>query len=283
MIKNVGVIGGGQMGSGIAQVMATAGYAVKVYDVSNSALQHSQERIEKSLGKHIKRADMSPAEKQQVLGNISWTTMLSDFSNCDFMVEAAPEDFALKCDLYQKVCAVLPKHALLLTNTSALSITELAANTDRPAQFMGMHFMNPVPVMHLVELIRGLQTSDQTFQTVTDMTQKLGKIQIISRDYPGFIMNRILMPMLNEAMFTVYEGIATPEDIDTGMKLGTKHPMGPLELADFIGLDTCLAIMETLYHGFSDSKYRPCPLLKKHVEAGWLGLKTGRGFYKYDK
>lgn len=279
-IKNVGVIGAGQMGAGIAQVLAQAQINVLMLDVKDESLKKARASIDKSLVKLFEKGKIEE-HPPAILGRIKTTTQMADLAHCDLVIEAVNEDESLKRDIFRKLDDILPPQAIIATNTSSLPITRLAAATKRPAQFIGMHFMNPVPVMSLVEIIRGHATSDATYELTKTLSERVGKTTVCSQDYPGFIINRILMPMINEAFFTLMEGIATPEDIDAGMKLGTNQPMGPLTLADFIGLDTCLAIMKVLHEGVGDSKYRPCPLLKKYVDAGHLGRKTGRGVYAY--
>jgi 3-hydroxybutyryl-CoA dehydrogenase len=281
VVNVIGVLGAGQMGNGIAHVFAQHEYQVRLYDVLPAQIDKALKTIEKNLGRQAEKG-LIPAESiPAILGRITVVKDLSAFADCDLVVEAATENETLKLDLFHQLDEAVKKNALLATNTSSISITKIAAATKRPDKVIGMHFMNPVPVMQLVEVIRGLATSDETFQTIASLVEKLGKVMAVSQDYPGFIVNRILMPMINEAIFALYEGIATAEDIDKGMKLGTNHPMGPLALADLIGLDTVLAIIAVLYEGFKDPKFRPCPLLVKMVNAGYLGKKSGRGFYTY--
>ncbi len=280
-IRKLGVIGAGQMGSGIAHVLALASYQVQIFDSNPNQLQKALEIIDQNMDRQVKKALINEEQKQRAVKNLTTIKTMAGFADTDLVIEAAVENEQIKRQIFQQLCPNLPKHTILATNTSSLSITRLASATDRPAQFIGMHFMNPVPVMHLIEVIRGLATSDATDQVVQAIAHKLGKVTAKSEDFPGFIVNRILMPMINEAVYALYEGVASIQSIDTAMKLGTNHPMGPLELADFIGLDTCLAIMQVLHDGLSDSKYRPCPLLVKYVDAGWLGRKTQRGFYDY--
>lgn len=280
-IQKVMVIGAGQMGSGIAQVCAQAGLDVKLNDMKQEAYERGIGTITKNLSRNVEKGRMTEDEKTAVLGRITPSLDLKDAHDVDIVIEAAVENMAIKHSIFKTLDEVAPKHAILATNTSSLPITEIAAVTNRPEQVIGMHFMNPVPVMKLVEIIRGLATSDEVYKKVEEMTVRLSKTPVEVNDFPGFVANRILMPMINEAIFTLQEGVATKEAIDDIMKLGMNHPMGPLELADFIGLDTCLYIMEVLHDGFGDSKYRPSPLLRQYVKAGWLGKKTGRGFYEY--
>lgn len=281
-IQRIGVVGAGQMGNGIAQVSSLAGYSVTLTDISESAVANGMANIEKNLGRMVRKERITAAEAELALGRISSSVELASLKETQLVIEAATERVDLKYKIFEQLSEATPADTLLASNTSSISITAIGAHTDRPDRVMGMHFMNPVPVMKLVELIRGLATSQDTWDTVEAAAQRMGKTTVEGRDMPGFIVNRVLMPYINEAVFALYEGIASVEDIDTAMKLGTNVPMGPLTLADFIGLDTCLAIMEVLHQGMGgDSKYRPCPLLRKYVEAGWLGRKTGRGFYTY--
>lgn len=279
--RNVGVVGSGQMGSGIAQVIAGLGVSVVMVDISKDALDRAVTTIQKSCNRLIKKGTMSETQKGDLMRNLKTSSVFSDLKGCDLVIEAATEKESLKFELFRQLDKEAP-NAILCSNTSSISITQIAAQTKRPHQVAGLHFMNPVPVMKLVEGIRGLQTSDETFEKLRKFTNELDKTFVEAKDMPGFVVNRILMPMINEAVFALSEGLASPADIDQAMKLGTNQPMGPLALADFIGLDTCLAIMNVLYDGFADSKYRPSALLKKYVEAGWLGRKTGRGFYTYE-
>ncbi len=281
MVDKIAVIGAGQMGAGIAQVSAVAGIDVVMIDVSQQQLDRARAHIEKGLKRLVSRDKMEAEAAEAAMGHLSGALELSAASDCDLAIEAATEDEQVKRSIFEKLCAELPPETIIASNTSSIPITRLAAATDRPAKFMGMHFMNPVPIMQLVELIRGLGTDEATFKTVHDLAERLGKTPTVSEDFPAFIVNRILLPMINEAVYTLYEGVGSVQSIDVSMKLGANHPMGPLELADFIGLDTCLSVMHVLHEGLADSKYRPCPLLVKYVEAGWLGRKVGRGFYDY--
>ncbi len=281
MIQTIGVIGAGQMGNGIAHVSAQAGYTVIMADIAMENCEKGLATITKNMERQVVKGKMSEDDFKAALGRIDLTDSISDLKDCDIVIEAATENEAIKIQIFKELCATLKSDALIASNTSSISITRLAAASDRADKFMGVHFMNPVPVMKLVELIPGIATDKSTTDTFQAFTDKLGKTTTLSEDFPGFIVNRILMPMINEAVYTLYEGVGTVDAIDTGMKLGTNQPMGPLELADFIGLDTCLSIMQVLYDGFADSKYRPCPLLVKYVEAGWYGRKSGRGFYDY--
>ena len=280
-IKVFGVVGAGQMGNGIAQVAATSGLEVIMNDINDEFVQRGYKNIEKILSRGVEKGKISEDEKNAILGRIKLSTDINDMKDVDFVVEAATENEAIKFTIFENLDKICPAHAILATNTSSIPIGRIASKTKRPEKVIGMHFMNPVPVMKLVEVIPGLATSEETLKITWELAEKFGKTPAKSEDYPGFIANRVLMPMINEAIYCLYHGVGTREDIDTVMKLGMNHPMGPLALADLIGLDTCLAIMETLYNGFSDSKYRPCPLLRKYVEAGWLGRKTGKGFYEY--
>ncbi len=277
----IGVVGAGQMGAGIAQVCAQHGYSVKLLDVNAAAVQRGIQAIGASLDRFVKKGTLKAEEKAATLDRITPTAELQDFRDARIVIEAATERSELKFDLFRRLDQICPPETILASNTSSISITEIAAQTKRPANVIGMHFFNPVPLMSLVEIVRGLLTNDETYQAVDVLARELGKIPVEVNDFPGFVSNRILMPMINEAIYTLYEGVASAEAIDTVMKLGMNHPMGPLTLADFIGLDTCLAIMEVLHDGFGDPKYRPCPLLRKMVAAGLLGKKSGRGFYQY--
>jgi 3-hydroxybutyryl-CoA dehydrogenase len=280
-IKTVGVVGAGQMGSGIAQVCALAGYNVVLHDLSQDRVASGLATAAGNMARQVARATVSEAERQAALDRISGGDRVEDLAVCDLVIEAATESEEVKRQVYQHICPVLRADAILATNTSSISVTRLASATDRPELFIGIHFMNPVPRMQLVELVRGIATNAKTFETAKALVARLGKTATVAEDFPAFIVNRILLPMINEAIYTLYEGVGTVEGIDTAMRLGANHPMGPLQLADFIGLDTCLSIMQVLYEGLADSKYRPCPLLVKYVEAGWLGRKTQRGFYDY--
>ncbi|MEO7103417.1 MAG: 3-hydroxybutyryl-CoA dehydrogenase [Gemmatimonadaceae bacterium] len=281
MADRIAVVGAGQMGNGIAHVFAHASFPVTMIDVSQDALNRGKATIEKNLDRQLKKGTIDQAAKDATLSNVTLATELTAAREASLIIEAATENVALKYKIFADLDRIAKPDALLATNTSSISITEIAAQTGRPEKVVGMHFMNPVPVMQLVEIIRGLATSDETTATVVALAAKLGKTPVEVNDYPGFVANRILMPMINEAVYCVMEGVGTPEAIDTVMKLGMNHPMGPLTLADFIGLDTCVAILEVMHKGLGDPKYRPCPLLRKYVAAGWLGRKSGRGFYKY--
>jgi len=280
-IKTFGVIGAGQMGGGIAQVAAMSGLQVIMNDIKDEFVARGLKNITNIFTKNVQKGKMTQADQEAILGRIKISTTLKDMAPVDFLVEAASESEPIKFAIFRELDTICRPEVILASNTSSIPIGRIAVQTKRPDKVIGMHFMNPVPVMQLVEVIRGIATSDETFQTTWDLSIKFGKTPALSNDFPGFIANRILMPMINEAVYALYHGVGKAEDIDTVMRLGMNHPMGPLTLADLIGLDTCLAIMEVLYNGFCDSKYRPCPLLRKYVEAGWLGRKTGRGFYTY--
>ena len=280
-IQKVGVIGAGQMGVGIAQVFAQAGYEVLLHDIDAERAKAASAFIAEQLDRQVERGNIGPEEHSATMARLGTTDDLAQVGPTDLIIESAIEKEDVKVQIFADLAPYLGENTLLTTNTSSISITRLASTTDRPERFMGLHFMNPVPVMNLVELIRGIATDDATFQTMKGVVVRLGKTAAVAEDFPAFIVNRILLPMINEAIYTLYEGVGSVESIDTAMKLGTRHPMGPLELADFIGLDTCLAIMNVLHDGLADTKYRPCPLLTKYVEAGWLGRKSGRGFYDY--
>jgi len=280
-IKTMGVVGAGQMGNGIAQVASYSGLQVVMSDIADSFVQKGLTTISRNLDRMVEKGKIAAQKKDEVMGRIKGTIQLQDMAGVDFVVEAATENEGLKLGIFKDLDRLCRKEVILSSNTSSISITKIASSTQRPSQVIGMHFMNPVPVMQLVEIIRGLRTSQEAFDTVKSLAEKMGKTPVEANDFPGFISNRILMPMINEAIYALFEGVGTPEAIDTVMKLGMNHPMGPLALADLVGLDTCLAIMEVLYKGFGDSKYRPCPLLRKYVDAGYLGKKTGQGFYNY--
>ena len=280
-IATIGVIGAGQMGRGIAEVAALAGLKVRLSDIGAEQLGRAVETIEKHLTRQVSRERITEDDKLAALGRVSTATELDSLGDCDVVIEAAVEDETIKREIFQTICPLVKPEALICTNTSSISVTRLASVTDRPERFMGLHFMNPVPAMQLVELIRGIATDEKSFSLIRELAERMGKTPVAAEDFPAFIVNRILLPMINEAVYTLYEGVGSVAAIDTAMRLGTNHPMGPLELADFIGLDTCLAIMHVLYDGLADSKYRPCPLLVKYVDAGWVGRKAGRGFYDY--
>ena len=280
-VSTVGIVGAGQMGNGIAHVCALAGFDVRLNDISDEALSKGLETIEANMARQVSRDMISPDEMKTALGRIQASSSFDSFANVDLAIEAATEKREIKESIFQSLCAAVPASAYLATNTSSISITRLAATTDRPEKFIGLHFMNPVPLMKLMEVIRGLATDQQTYEMALRFAERLNKTTTNAEDYPAFIVNRILVPMINEAIYALYEGVGTVESIDTAMKLGANHPMGPLQLADFIGLDTCLSIMQVLHDGLADTKYRPCPLLVKYVEAGWIGRKAGRGFYDY--
>ncbi len=281
MVQHVGIIGAGQMGNGIAHVFAVAGYDVLLSDINEEALQKAVAKIEKNLHRQVAKGFLAEDLAKAAVDRITTSTSLDGFSEVDLAIEAATENEQVKIAIFQDICPLLKADAILATNTSSISITRLAATTDRPEKFIGLHFMNPVPVMKLVELIRGIATSEETYHIAETFIEKIGKTSANSEDFPAFIVNRLLLPMINEAIYTLYEGVGSVEAIDKAMRLGANHPMGPLQLADFIGLDTCLSIMQVLYEGLADTKYRPCPLLVKYVEAGWIGQKVRRGFYDY--
>ena len=280
-IKRIGIVGAGQMGNGIAHVCALSGYEVVLNDINEDQIKSALGTIQHNLSRQVVKGAISDEEREITLGRITSSTNIDELADVDLAIEAATEDEQVKRAIFNQLCPVLKPEAILATNTSSISITRLASSSDRPERFMGLHFMNPVPVMQLVELIRGIATDDETFKTLQEVVERMDKTAAYSEDFPAFIVNRILLPMINEAVYTLYEGVGTVEAIDTAMRLGANHPMGPLQLGDFIGLDTCLSIMHVLYEGLADSKYRPCPLLVKYVEAGWLGRKTQRGFYDY--
>ncbi|MCG0314962.1 MAG: 3-hydroxybutyryl-CoA dehydrogenase [Calditerricola sp.] len=282
-IHTILVVGAGQMGSGIAQVAAQSGYNVILHDVEEHFVERGLGVIRRNLDRAVEKGELAAAARDAALARIRTTTALEEARAADFVIEAVTENLAIKADVFRRLDEAAPPHAILASNTSSLPITELAAHTKRPEKVIGMHFMNPVPVMQLVEIIRGLATADEVYRITEDLAKRMGKTPVVVNDFPGFVSNRVLMPMINEAIYCVYEGVATPEAVDQVMKLGMNHPMGPLALADLIGLDTCLAILEVLHEGFGDPKYRPCPLLRQYVKAGWLGRKTGRGFYVYDE
>ena len=281
MIENVGIIGAGQMGGGIAHVVSLSGRKVYLLDIDQGLLTGSIQTIEKNMARQASRGKVSEDDVTAALSRIETGTDYSGFSNCDIVIEAATENEDVKRKIFEEISGFLNDHTLLATNTSSISITRLASTTDRPEKFIGMHFFNPVPVMQLIELIKGIATSQETFKTVKALSESLGKTVAEAEDFPAFIVNRILVPMINEAVYAVYEGVGTVSSVDIGLRLGANHPMGPLQLADFIGLDTCLSVMQVMYAGLADPKYRPCPLLVKYVEAGWLGKKAGKGFYDY--
>ena len=280
-INSIGIVGAGQMGNGIAHVCAVAGMPVRIYDVSEDRINSALATINGNMARQVAKGALAEGERQDALQRIEPAVSMDDLAGCDLVIEAATENEEVKRKIFVELCRILPPNVLLASNTSSISITRLAAATDRPEKFIGIHFMNPVPLMQLVELIRGIATEDATFEAARAFIGRLGKTLTVAEDFPAFIVNRILLPMINEAVYTLYEGVGSVESIDTAMRLGANHPMGPLQLADFIGLDTCLSVMQVLHDGLADSKYRPCPLLVKYVEAGWLGRKSKRGFYDY--